>query len=775
MITTRIRIQGLVQGVGYRPFVYHLALTYNLVGTVSNGSDGVHIVVTGSNEKIERFCTQLKREHPDRAIIQSFSAEEINLTSYNSFRIIESTKSGAPDMLLTPDVAICAECRQELKNAGDKRFQYPFTTCLNCGPRYSIIKDLPYDREQTTMKKFQMCPGCHHEFHEPTDRRFYSQTNSCPACRIEMEWLDKNGKLISNHQTAIIALASDALKRGAIIALKGIGGYLLMADANQSVPIQTLRDRKHRPAKPFAVLYPNLELAKRDLHINVDESTALLSHEAPIVLCDLKKGIKPIIQNELIAPNLNRIGVMLPYAPILDMLANEFGGALIATSGNRSGYPIFFKDKLAIEQLGEIADFFLINNRDIVVPQDDSVIQFSKKGLRIMMRRSRGYAPNVIAPGVLAKNDGVLCMGAMLKSAVFLQQSGHQYLSQYIGNTETLDVMNTYRQVYGHLAELLHFQPKEILIDGHPDYSTTRFGQELCDLHRVRVRSVQHHEAHFAAVLAEHDLLDANVPILGVIWDGTGLGNDGQIWGGEFFTCGNQVIRRINHIDYFPYIGGDKMAKEPRLAALSLLVSNRKYQDLVKPKFTDFEWRNYQRLVDLDEQLKTSSMGRIFDGVASILGLCDKQSFEGEAAMKLQVIAEQLSEESKAKMTPYQLHEMSIAPVIKQIAEDLNLGTQKEIIAYRFHLTLVALIQDVATKTAIDRIAFSGGVFQNSLLVDLIIDQLGDHFQLYWHYVLSSNDENIAYGQWARTKLMPQVDQTLNKEEETCASQYPVK
>lgn len=763
MPTRQLHIEGVVQGVGFRPHVFRLANEHRLKGWVSNDVGGVHIEVTGTEGNLGRFEAELLSHPPHLARISRVRSKEVPEADFITFQIIESNPSGKPTVMVTPDLGLCDDCKHELSEAGNRREGYPFTTCLKCGPRYSIIHGLPYDRPLTTMSKFTMCPVCEKEYHNPLDRRFYSQTNSCPDCAVELSLVTPDGKILNRHAPTIIQQTAELFRQGAILAVKGIGGYLLMTDASNHSSVDALRYRKNRPAKPFAVLMKDIAAVRQYAEISEAEAVELRSLQSPVVL--LKKKSPASLPG--IAPGLDRLGVMLPYTPLLALIADAFNGPLVATSGNISGSPIFYDDAQALNNLGTIADFFLVNNREIVVPQDDSVVQYSRyNDQRIVVRRSRGLAPLMFQHPF--DGEEVLAMGADMKSAFALNLRGNLYASQYLGDLENFDTQHAYQHTLHHLLNLVQAKPTEVVIDKHPGYFSTQAGKKLAKAWGVAVREVQHHHAHFGAVLAENNRLDSPTPILGVIWDGTGLGDDSNIWGGEFFRYQDNTFERVAHLDCFPHILGDKFSREPRLSALALALGQPGGIGLVENKFNDSEWKLYTALI-ANSQLQTSSVGRLFDGVASLLGLCDHATYEGEAAMYLETCARR---DNDHKLEP--IKASSTARIIQEVIHQINLGSPRSAIAYQFHVNLVQWIRLVALQQDCRTLAFSGGVFQNALLVDLIITLLGDEFELLFHRELSPNDECISYGQLACRQIEKKRIALTPQTETLCASPSPV-
>jgi len=754
MHSYHIHIGGLVQGVGFRPFVFRLAGQLGINGWVSNGNDGVHIEFTASEEQANLFYTSLLCYQPDNAIIRSHEIKEIPLAEFSGFTIQPSDASAQPDLLLTPDIAICETCRKEISDPGNRRFQYPFTTCLACGPRYSIISGLPYDRMNTTMRDLHLCPECETEYNDVHNRRHYSQTNSCTECAIPMHLFDNNGVEICKDPEGILLILQESLRHGHIIAVKGIGGYLLLCDATKYYSVATLRDRKKRPAKPFAVMYPSIEKMESDLHITPAEKQALTGKQAPIVLCQLKEETSTGLCTELIAPGLDKIGVMLPYTPLLALIMETWNKPLVATSGNLSGSPIIYTDEDALLWLTEYADYILSYDRDIVVPQDDSVWQFADHSLHpIILRRSRGMAPNYF-PATFRLQEKVLAMGAELKSAFALAAGHNIYVSQYLGDQANYESQVSFNYTLAHLLQLTQIKPAKILVDSHPNYDITVRGEEMAEEAGIPLLHIQHHKAHFAAVLAENELLATEEKIMGVIWDGTGYGEDEQIWGGEFFLLEDGAIDRYMHLDYFPQLLGDKMSKEPRVSAVSLLRNNMDHLMMIKDLFSAQEREFYIKLLQQQQPLLTSSMGRLLDGIAAMLKLQSYNTYEGEAAMKLEVAARK-SGSNSMDYYPVAINKnrLNWSVMLEEIMQDISNKVDTSLIARKVFVSLAMLIRHVALRAGVQKIAFSGGVFQNALLTGLVYELLQDEFTLYFHRQLSPNDECIGFGQLAYLAL----------------------
>lgn len=732
--------------------MYILANENAVKGCVSNTNDGVHIKFNATENDAKLFCEKIIAHAPQQATILSNELTEINWEEFVDFKIINSTNNFQTDLLLTPDFAICSECKEELNDPNNRRYHYPFITCTQCGPRYSIVKSLPYDRVNTTMAIFDMCSNCTNEYNNPLDRRYFSQTNSCKDCAIQMMMYDTNGKEILKNNDAILQEINTQLVNGKIVAVKGIGGYLLLCDATNENAIKEVRKRKHRPTKPFAVMFANENQLQDYTNLSKEELECITSTIAPIVILNAKQN--SFLRINDISPSLNTIGAMLPNAALLYIIAKQFQKPLIATSANISNSPIIYKDGDALQFLQLIADFIVTNNREILTPQDDSVVQFTKQSKRqIIFRRARGMAPSYLS-NLNTTNHNCLATGALMKSSFAVQANNKIYISQYLGTTDTVEAQQYYTNTVTHLTAVLNLKPKQIITDKHQQYFSTVFANSFAKKNNINTTQVQHHKAHFAAVLAENNLLKSNESILGVIWDGTGFGDDGKLWGGEFFLYENNAMQRIYCFDYFPQLLADKMAKEPRLSALSICNNVIGSDVLLQPKFTETEWTLYKKMLQNETQIECSSMGRIFDAVASLLNVCNKQSHEGEAAMYVQTLAEKYFITNEYTMTESyftsgaHLRRIPTATLFNGIVNDILRKKSNEFVAAKFHFSLVHIIEIAATNLHIKKIACSGGVFQNTLLVDMLEKHLNKN-ELYFHSKLSPNDENISFGQLA--------------------------
>ncbi len=733
-----IHIKGRVQGVGFRPIIKIRADRHRFKGTVSNGVDGVHVELTCSAIEAHRFLNEILRHHPPAGRILKIHLEPCEPTLKTDFKIIESKDEGRAELWITPDIAMCSTCSEELRNQHDRRYNYAFTTCTQCGPRYSIMSTLPYDRPHTGMDQFEMCSSCAFEYENADDRRFYSQSNSCPECPVHLIWLKGEAKPSDPIKETV-----DRLRRGQTVAVKGIGGYLLLADAGSSEAVQLLRKRKNRPTKPFAILFPNLSAVEKWCLVTIAESEALTSPESPIVLLRPKPRIGELVAMGDVAPNLNRVGVMLPYAPLLQLIASSFGS--YERQCQRSSDLLHgLRCSEAIECGGRCHPGARSRNNGSTGRLRD--LFFTAFRPAHHAPTSRGYAPSSVPLG-LSSLDGSLAMGAEMKSTFGIAHSGNTYLSQYLGNTSVWESIEAYQDSLKHLSQLLRFEPKAVIIDKHPNYAVSQMDTDIAKKNGSRLYQVQHHEAHFYAALSEHRLLTSDQPILGFVWDGTGYGNDGQIWGGECFLRNDGEVSRYTHLPYTPLISGDRMALNPMISAVSFFLSHADRVNAIHSGLSA-SLANFL-LLRSKTALMTSSMGRLFDAVSALLEITMKNEFEGESAMRLQQEAERAPSH---KWDPFDealngdsMNYQALADALVQARHMEGTATA----ALRFHQTLVEYSDRVACSAGVRKLAFSGGVFQNPLLVDLIIDRLGARFQCYFHELLPPGDENIAFGQLA--------------------------
>ena len=744
----RITIRGAVQGVGFRPFVFGLAKELGLTGWVRNTLGGVSIEAEGTAAQLEAFLLRLDREKPPRSSVHSLESSFLSPVGYRDFSIEASDLSGPAMTTIMPDIAACPECIREIFTAGARRYRYPFTNCTNCGPRFSIIEALPYDRPHTSLRDFVLCPDCRAEYDDPRDRRFHAQPIACPACGPHLELWDNRGRLLAGHDEALQA-AGQALREGQIVAVKGLGGFQLLTDARSQQAVQCLRDRKHREEKPLAVLYPTLAMAARDCRISPLEARLLASPEAPIVL--LQKALPSVRPSSIapgVAPGNPCLGVMLPYTPLHHLLMADLGFPIVATSGNLADEPICLDEHEALERLGLIADLFLVHNRPIVRQVDDSLTRIMM-GREIVLRRARGYAPLPIRlPAAL---PALLALGGNQKNAIALVNGREALVSQHIGDLESLPAFTAFRRAIDDLSRLYEIRPQAVACDAHPDYLSTRHAAAL----GLPLIPVQHHLAHVLSCRAENELAG---PVLGVAWDGAGYGDDGTIWGGEFLSVEPEQVCRVAHLRPFPLPGGDKAAKEPRRAALGMLFAiygsplfDR--EDLVLLRsFSPPERATLNTMLTRGlNSPPTTSMGRLFDGVAALAGLCERVSFEGQAALALESALGGL--ETDASYPLDLCSEASPAlldwePLVEEVLADVARGAAGGLIAAKFHNALVEAIVAVARLVDIEQVVLTGGCFQNKYLTERAVIRLrAAGFLPYWHQRVPPNDGGLALGQ----------------------------
>jgi len=746
-----ISVRGIVQGVGFRPFVYQLAAKHGLSGWVCNTTGEVRIEVEGQTESLRRFFDQLTTHTPPLAHIDAIQCHFLPPEGYRIFEIRESQPEQGTYQRISPDVATCSQCLDEVFDAKDRRYRYPFTNCTNCGPRFTIIRDIPYDRPATTMQPFTMCAECRSEYHNPLDRRFHAQPNCCPACGPHLQLGDKNGNSIASSDPLRDVAA--LLKQGKVVALKGLGGFLLACDATNEAAVQLLRQRKRRAFKPFAVMMAALAAVKKHCVVSPEEENLLASVQSPIVLLRLKKKHAIALA---VAPQLNYLGVLLPYTPLHHQLLREADLPLVMTSGNLSEEPIVKDNAEALEKLSNIADYFLFHNRDIHTQCDDSVTMVENNEPRVI-RRARGYAPDPILLPFRAKE--VLACGAELKNTFCCTKDAYAFMSPHIGDLDNLETLNHFEKVLDHYRRLFRLDPRIVACDKHPDYLSTRYAWELGEKDAaLTVIPVQHHHAHIVSCLVENG---AEPPILGVAFDGTGYGDDGCIWGGEFLLVNYQRSQRLGHLEYIPLPGGDAAIKKPYRTAISYLVTLLGNECLQQPHpflrdIGALEIELIRRQVEkgINAPL-TSSAGRLFDGVSALLGVRNEVDYEGQAAMELEMIAR---EESGQKIYPFGISEedgqkhVQLGDLVAQIVRDRNRGIHKAEIASRFHHTLAQLISRMclllARETGIRQVALSGGVFQNRLLTQLARQSLETAgFRVFTHRQVPCNDGGISLGQ----------------------------
>lgn len=753
-VRLRVTIRGAVQGVGFRPFVYRLATELGLAGWVSNSPRGVGVEIEGTRTRAETFLTRLQEEKPRHSSIQELETEWLEAKAQCGFEIRDSATGGETTALVLPDIATCADCRREIFDPADRRHRYPFTNCTHCGPRFSIIEALPYDRANTTMRAFTMCAACQAEYDDPRNRRLHAQPNACPACGPRLEFRAADGACLETHDAALRA-AADAIRRGLIVAVKGLGGFHLMVAAHDDRAVRRLRERKHREEKPFALMAPSLETVCEDCEVSPLEGRLLGSPEAPIVLL-LRRRASQI--PAAIAPGNPWLGVMLPSTPLHHLLMTELGFPVVATSGNRSDEPICTDEHEAVQRLAGIADVFLVHNRPIVRPMDDSIVRVMC-GRELVLRRARGFAPLPIT--LKAEGPMTLAVGAHLKNTVALAVGRHVFLSQHIGDLETAPALAAFHRAAADLPMLYGARPKVIAADAHSDYLSTQFARRA----GTRVVPVQHHHAHVLSGMADNELAP---PVLGVCWDGMGDGMDGTIWGGEFLRVSAHGFERVAHLRAFRLPGGGTVMREPRRAALGLLyefLGDEAFTFLpMLGAFSETEARLLRQMLTrgVNSPL-TTSMGRLFDAVASLLGLRQVSSFEGQSAMQVEFAADGVLTDA-AYPLPLADGVLDWAPLLHDLMRDLMGKVPATIIAAKFHHALVEGVVAVARAAGEERVALTGGCFQNKLLTERAVRRLREEgFQPCWHRRVPPNDGGIALGQ------VLAAAQVIALEESSCA------
>lgn len=768
----RIVVQGIVQGVGFRPFVYTQARRYHLSGFVYNDSAGVTIEVEGALQELERFTEALRGEAPPLARISLIQSEQVAARGETDFVIVSSQEETTErQALISPDTAVCADCLRELFDPANRRYRYPFINCTNCGPRYTIIQGVPYDREKTTMSAFPLCPACQREYEDPLDRRFHAQPNACPVCGPQLTFRDwtarKSASLSPNGQEKsadALAQAVHALAEGMILAIKGLGGYHLACDALNDGAVKRLRQRKHREAKPFAVMVPDLATAAQICEVSAEEAALLQSYRRPIVLLQ-KKQTCPV--SRYVSPAVETLGVMLPYTPLHYLLlsgcADAFAPAqavvLVMTSGNLSEEPIVYRDEELSDRLAEIADGALSHNRPIHIRCDDSVVRLTSHGVQYL-RRSRGYTPE---PLPFARNGDIalLACGAHLKNTFCLVKGRQAFLSHHIGDLENVETLLSFREGIAHFQKLFAIQPEVIAHDLHPEYLATKYALESAIPYKI---GIQHHEAHIASVMVEHGLSE---PVIGIAADGTGYGIDGTIWGGEVLVGDLRAFERRYHLATIPLPGGDQAVRQPwRVGAVYLARAyGESFLDLALPftrKLDRQKWHLLTQMLTHDlNSPQTSSMGRLFDAVAALLDIRQAVMYEGQAAVELEAQAARVSEIARGKkVTPYpflieeQDKTFNMFPAIRAIIAELEQGVALPFIAWRFHFSLASMLTEVCVQvrqqTGLNTVVLSGGVFQNRLLLELLMELLKERtFQIYINRYVPSNDGGISLGQAA--------------------------
>ena len=733
--------------MGFRPFVYNLARRYNIRGYVLNDTTGVEIEVEGSKADLDRFISQIKSAPPPLSRIEQVRTTRIPSRDFPGFFIRESEKKKSRTVLVSPDLATCDDCLSELFDPQDRRYGYPFLNCTNCGPRLTIIRDVPYDRDKTTMKKFRMCPECEKEYLDPENRRFHAQPNACPVCGPRLTLMDNKGKKLSIDDPA--ARAITLLKQGSIVAVKGIGGYHLAVDAANSEAVSKLRERKYREDKPFALMAKNVKTIQKFCYLNPLEKKLLQSVSRPILL--LKKKDAPLIAPQ-VAPLQKSWGVMLPYTPLHHLLIDPTDLILVMTSANQSDEPIAYQDDDALRRLNRIADYFLVHDREIFRRCDDSVSRVWNDR-EMILRRGRGYVP---LPVKVDKKFGrhILAVGAQLKNTFCLARDNFAFLSTHIGDLENFEVLDFYEKEIGRAKRLCSVQPRVVAYDLHPEYLSTKYARSLTGWRKI---PIQHHHAHIASCMAENNV---DRKVIGVAFDGTGYGEDEAVWGGEFLIADLREFKRAAHLEYVPMPGGEMAIHQPwRMAAIYLYTCYG--EDFLNldlefiRKLDRNKWYTIREMLNRKINLfPTSSMGRLFDGISVMLNWRESTHYEGQPAIELETWAD---EKEKGKY-PFEIAVQNgiliLRPerIITGVVKDLCGKKSKAKIAAKFHNSIASMILEVCLRLKNEHnsnsVCLSGGVFQNVLLLDRTYRLLTQsQFQVYTHHQVPPNDGGISLGQ----------------------------
>jgi hydrogenase maturation protein HypF len=743
LVRMAIRVDGIVQGVGFRPFVYTLATGLGLTGHVGNDADGVFAEIEGPAAAVSKFLLALERDAPPLARIERVTATAMTPRGSRSFTIAASGPAGRTSTLVAADTATCADCLRELADPADRRFGYPFINCTNCGPRFTIIRDVPYDRPLTTMADFEMCGPCAAEYHDPADRRFHAQPTCCPACGPRLTLLDPAGNALPGPP---LARTAELLREGQVLAVKGLGGYHLAADAACEQAVAALRARKHREDKPFAVMAADLAAARRLCELDDAAAGLLTSHGRPIVLLTRRPDADVAAST---APGNRSLGIMLPYTPLHHLLLQAVGRPIVLTSGNVSDEPILFRDDEALAALGGIADAFCVHDRAIHVRTDDSVARVFG-GRPMLIRRSRGYVPEPLSVTRTFPRP-VLACGAELKNTFCLARDRHAFISHHIGDLENAETLRSFTEGIEHVRRLFDIDPQVVAHDLHPEYLSTKYAVELDG---VDLAGVQHHHAHIASCLADNG---ADGPVIGVAFDGTGYGTDGTIWGGEFLVADLTGFERAGHLAPVPMPGGAAAIRQPwRMAAAYLDAAGLSEP----PGGLDVIRRNSDRWAAVTGMAQrginaplTSSAGRLFDAAAAILGVRDTINYEGQAAVELEQLADAAETGAyPARIEPGQPFQVRGGDLVQAVIDDLATGTTPEVIAARFHHGVAALIEAgcllIRERHGLDTVALSGGVFQNLLLLGSTVTRLEARgFRVLVHSRIPCNDGGISLGQ----------------------------
>jgi hydrogenase maturation protein HypF len=749
MYSIRLEIKGIVQGVGFRPFVYNLAQKHHIRGYVLNDTRGVEVKAEGEKKDIDKFILQIRTSPPPQSQIEEIKLERISFEGYKSFVIRESRGKDIKTVLVSPDLATCDDCIKELFDSQDRRFNYPFLNCTNCGPRLTIIQDIPYDRNKTTMSIFKMCPDCYREYNNPENRRFHAQPSACPVCGPRLLLMDKKKNVI--HTTNPISSTIELLKKGYIVAMKGIGGYHLACDATNKNAVSALRKRKYREDKPFAMMAGDIKIIQKFCHVNSFEKRVLQSVSRPILLLKKKNG--NLIASD-VAPLQKSWGVMLPYSPLHHLLLNNSNLILVMTSGNRSDEPISFQEDDAFKKLSGIADYFLVHNREIHRRCDDSVTRIWKDR-EMILRRARGYVPRPIKVDFKFKKH-ILAAGAQLKNTFCLAKDNFAFLSTHIGDLENFETLDFYAKEVERFKKLCSIKPQIVTYDLHPEYLSTKYALSLSNLKKI---PVQHHYVHIASCMAENNI---SQKVFGVAFDGTGFGEDGAVWGGEFLLADFNGYKRVAHLKYVPMPGGEMAIKQPWRMALSYLYAcwGEDFLNLdleFTRKVSRAKWETIKKMIDQNINVfPTSSVGRFFDCISVLLNWRDQTNYEGQPAIELESLAD---DKTKTKYDLEIIEKEGIFIIhpeltIKGVVKDLIKKEEKSKISAKFHNTIAWMINEVCLelrkKYELNLVCLSGGVFQNIFLLNKTHELLTKNgFKVYTHHKVPTNDGGISLGQAA--------------------------
>lgn len=749
-INKKLLINGIVQGVGFRPTVYNYAQWHNLTGWVLNASHGVEIEVHGEPVEIEAFIERLRDNPPPQSRIDSFLVSDLPVKPFSTFTILESQNDPNEFLPVSPDLNLCPDCLAELSDPTDRRSRYPFINCTNCGPRFSIVRSIPYDRPNTSMAGFTLCQDCEKEYHDPTNRRFHAQPVACPKCGPKI-WLQRDSQVLSKAEQSL-QRARSLISDGKILAVKGLGGFHLVCDAANPKAVDQLRIRKKRSGKPLALMAPDLDTIREFAQVNQEEEKLLTSVQAPIVLLCLTDKGRSLA--EIVAPDQNTLGFMLPYTPLHTLLTEQidnFPQVLVMTSANLSEEPIVTDNEVALERMAGIADAFLLHDRPIETRIDDSVVS-TYRGRTYFNRRARGYAPNPLLLPVKAPPS--LATGTHLKNTFTLARENYAFLSHHIGDLDNQETWDAYTEAINHYEKIFRIQPEVIACDLHPDYLATRYAIDLAASKELPLIKVQHHHAHISSCLADNNW-DSNEPVIGLAFDGTGYGDDGKIWGGEVFAAGYGSYERLFHLEYMPLPGGEASIKKPARLALAYLAQF----NLIA---SASETAPIQYLSEVEKQVvlnqvrsgfntpQTSSMGRLFDAVAALIGLYQEISYEAQNAIRLEALAD--PQTTEAYLFPLEGTKIHLQPLFEEILSDLEANLSLPMISAKFHNGITQLAVNsalqVRRETGLNVVAISGGVWQNKRLLETTIPALErEGFRVLWHHQVPTNDGGVSLGQ----------------------------